>query len=165
MARSRACAPHANTWAGIWPTNPGQSISCAMCFTPLKPPRRSSRHSSAGSIKTSPVHGGFRLRHERSAPMSRGTMIDEVITRSLEKYFHDLDGQMPSGSMTWSSRRSSGRFSKWSCGQPTVTRCGRAKCWASIEIRFERSCSITDYLMTQADACRVVRALYLYSGN
>jgi len=29
--------------------------------------------------------------------MSRGTMIDEVITRSLEKYFHDLDGQMPSG--------------------------------------------------------------------
>lgn len=29
--------------------------------------------------------------------MSRTNSIDEVIARSLEKYFRDLDGQIPSG--------------------------------------------------------------------
>lgn len=29
--------------------------------------------------------------------MSRAGTIDEVIVKSLEKYFRDLDGQMPSG--------------------------------------------------------------------
>lgn len=29
--------------------------------------------------------------------MTRASTIDETIVRSLEKYFRDLDGQMPSG--------------------------------------------------------------------
>jgi Fis family transcriptional regulator len=29
--------------------------------------------------------------------MTRASTIDEAIVRSLEKYFRDLDGQMPSG--------------------------------------------------------------------